>query len=134
MIAARKSECMTVTMHDATIQSTTSDVRPEQKHLASIAAQMALAECQVNRLEDSFLTTRRVMAKVCPTVKSDVTITTSVVLIDNTKFARSSPSPIRESAELSRFMEVLRFTYKKVLVTGEVIFVLKTEPDELEEA
>ena len=134
MIPTRKSECTTVTMHDATIQSTTSGVRPEQKHLAYIAAQMALAECQANRSEDSFLSTRWVMAKVCPAVRSDVTITTCVVLVDNTKFDRSSPSPIRESAELSHSMEVLRFTYKKVLVTGEVVFDLKTVSDELEEA
>lgn len=71
MIAAHKSKNPAATGFHATNKSTyTNEFTPEQKRLANITAQMALAGHQVHRLESGFLVTRWGMSRHCPDLES----------------------------------------------------------------
>jgi hypothetical protein len=67
MSAAHKSENPAATGFHATNQSTDSDdFTAQQKRLATVIAQMAMAGHQVHCLESGYLVSRWGMTKVCP--------------------------------------------------------------------
>lgn len=70
MSAAHKSENPAATGFHATNQNSHSEFTAEQKRLANIIAQMALAGHQVHRLEHGFLVTRWGMSRHCPDLGS----------------------------------------------------------------
>ena len=65
MIAHEKAAGMLDTS-EAALEITHSEFTPDQKRLATLIAQMALAGHAVHTLETGFLVTRWGMTKVCP--------------------------------------------------------------------
>ena len=66
MSAAQKCECPAATGQSANQTAQHRESTPDQKRLANIIAQMALAGHAVHTLETGFLVTRWGMTKVCP--------------------------------------------------------------------
>ena len=70
MSAAHKAKNPGGAGFDATNQKTHAEFTPDQKRLATITAQMALAGHTVHKLETGFLVSRWGMTKVCPDLAS----------------------------------------------------------------
>jgi len=74
MSAAHKSESPAATgLHAANQNTDTADFKPDQKRLATVIAQLALAGHEVHRLETGYAVSRWGLTKFCPDFDALVT-------------------------------------------------------------